>query len=443
MIIAIFCLLFAPLLAEDEIRVELSTKESLTPIYVSRLKSTQFSSDYLLQLQNALQFDLNYSGYSKVVPSDEMVEKAISASDPSAAFSGSDFSGIGHIVKTVIDQKQLKAYVYSTKTHSLKSFDGITLTGDAAQDRRQVHKLSDAIVKLLFNAGGVATQRILYSVQLNPGDPSSNKWRSEIWQCDWDGKNAHQVTYEDSYSITPVSIPPHPQFGSDRFLYVCYKMGQPKIYLSSLKSRTGKRLLDVRGNQLLPAISPKRDKLAFICDATGRADLFVQPLDTSGALIGKPQQLFSYPSSTQASPTFSPDGAKIAFVSDKDGAPRIYVIPTSSSSNRPNAELISKQNRENTCPSWSPDGTKLAYSAKTNGVRQIWIYDFVAREERQLTTGPGNKENPVWALDSLHLVFNSTDPSSSELYMVNLNQPEAVKITQGPGKKHYPTWGTR
>jgi TolB protein len=117
------------------------------------------------------------------------------------------------------------------------------------------------------------------------------------------------------------------------------------------------------------------------------------------------------------------------------------VIPASPAEKRADARLISKQNRENSCPCWSPDGTKLAYSAKTGGIRQIWIYDFATQEERQLTSGPGNKENPYWAPDSHHLVFNSTGEESSELYVVNLSQPDAVRITKGPGKKHYPAWG--
>ena len=113
------------------------------------------------------------------------------------------------------------------------------------------------------------------------------------------------------------------------------------------------------------------------------------------------------------------------------------------SGKRPDPVLLTKRNNENTCPAWSPDGTKLAYSAKTNGVRQIWVYDFTTKEERQLTFGPGNKENPAWAPDSVHLVFNSTDATASELYLVNLNQPEALRISKGPGKKHYPSWGAR
>lgn len=428
-------LMFAPLIAEEEIRVELSTEQKLTPFYLSKWQTSgTLSATYVQQLRAILQFDLQHSGYLAPLATDQQIESAISASDPSSAFQAQNCGSAHHLIKGVVDDKKLNLFVFSTKSKSLKEFQNIQLSGDLGKDRRQIHKLSDAIIKLLFNAQGIASTRLLYSMQLNPND---QKWRAEIWECDWDGANARQVTQEDSYSITPVFIP-----GKDSFLYVSYKNGLPKIYLSLQKSRTGKRLLDLRGNQLLPAVSPKRDKIAFICDATGRADLFVQSIDISGTMQGKPVQLFSLPGSTQGSPTFSADGSKVAFVSDKDGSARIYQIPATGGSKRAQPELITKANRENTCPSWSPDGTKLAYSAKTNGIRQIWIYDFATSEEKQLTSGPGNKENPVWAPDSLHIIFNSTDPSSSELYIVNLNQPEAVKISQGPGKKHYPTWGT-
>jgi Tol biopolymer transport system component len=71
------------------------------------------------------------------------------------------------------------------------------------------------------------------------------------------------------------------------------------------------------------------------------------------------------------------------------------------------------------------------------------VYDFETKEEKQLTYGPGHKENPSWAPNSHHIVFNSTDHATSDLYVVNINQPEAIKITKGPGKKHYAAWTTR
>lgn len=431
----------------QEIRVHLSTSSPLQPAYIGKIQSAAaaFDSSYLTQLESVLAYDLNYNGSTKVSARSPDKEQILSSKDNAIAFNPSSWKnfGITYAVRLQLNGKLLSASAFNAQNGSLKSFPEIALTGDLNHDRRQIHKLADGIHKAFFNKDGVANSRLLFSYQVKNPRQDGAEWLSEIWECDWDGANARQLTHDGSYSVSPVIVPHSAKFNNDRFLYVSYKMGQPKIYIGSLKGGEGKRLIDLRGNQLLPTISPQRDKVAFICDAGGRTDLFMQPFNPETGDVGKPVQLYSYPRSTQASPTFSPDGSKIAFVSDKDGGMRIYIIPAVSSDKRSNALMISKQNRENSCPCWSPDGTKLAYSAKTNGIRQIWIYDFAAGEEMQLTTGPGNKENPYWAPDSKHIVFNSTDNSSSELYIVNLNQPEAIKISRGPGKKHYPTWGAR
>jgi len=443
----LFVLSFFPSYGKDqdisnEIRVQLATSSPLTPIYLGKIQSqdSTLSPEYLAQLDGIFSFDLSYNGMTKPLKSDSQKDQFLSQKENKTAFAPETWRNLGaaHVVKGTVFDRRLTVFVFSTQSGSLKQFPDVILSGNLNEDRRQIHKLSDAILKALFNVEGVASQKILYSAQIKSSQSSSG-WTSEIWECDWDGGNARQITNEGSYCVTPVFMPSR----NDRFLYVSYKLGQPKIYIASLKEGVGHRFIDIRGNQLLPAVSPKHDKVAFISDAAGRADLFIQPFHPEKGEMGKPVQLFSYPRSTQASPTFSPDGSKLAFVSDKDGSPRVYVISTRTEGRRQEPLLITKQNTESSCPSWSPDGKKLAYSAKTKGIRQIWIYDFEMREECQLTYGPGNKENPSWALDSLHLVFNSTDAGSCELYLVNLNQPEAIKITRGAGKKHYPTWGRR
>lgn len=431
----------------QEIRVHLPTSSPLQPVYIGKIQSHEgaFDTSYCAQIEAVLTYDMNYNGSTKVSLCTPEKEQQLSAKDSAIAFHPGAWKnfGIAFVIRMHLEGRLLSVSVFNVHTGSLKTFPGISLTGDLIQDRRQIHKLADGIHRASFDKDGVADSRLLFSYQVKNLKSDGSEWISEIWECDWDGANARQLTHEGSYCVTPAIVPRSARFNNDRFLYVSYKMGQPKIYIGSLKGGPGKRLIDLRGNQLLPTISPKRDKVAFICDAGGRTDLFMQPFNPESGDVGKPVQLFSWPRSTQASPTFSPDGSRIAFVSDKDGGMRIYTIAASPSQMRQNTLMISKKNRENSCPCWSPDGTKLAYSAKTNGIRQIWIYDFTTGEESQLTSGPGNKENPCWAPDSRHLVFNSTDRESSELYIVNLNQPEAVRISKGPGKKHYPAWGLR
>ncbi len=173
----------------------------------------------------------------------------------------------------------------------------------------------------------------------------------------------------------------------------------------------------------MPTLTRQRDKVAFISDVTGNPDLFVQEFNPDAGAMGKPQQIFSSLKATQGSPTFSPDGKQIAFVSNKDGSPKIYVmdVPAPGTPLKDiKAQLATKHSTESSAPTWSPDGTKLAYCAKTGGFRQIWGYDFSTKEERQLTQGVSNKENPTWAPNSLHLIYNSSDADASELYLINL-----------------------
>ena len=177
------------------------------------------------------------------------------------------------------------------------------MTGELASDRRQIHKLADSIHKILFQEEGIASTQILFAYK-NQRE-NSKEWTSEIWECDYDGANPHQLTHERSYCVTPVSMPQRLGYIDNHFLYVSYKIGQPKIYVGDRKGGTSKRLVDLRGNQLLPAVSSQRDKVAFICDAGGRTDLFLQSFDPKTGQVGKPIQLYSHPRSTQASPTFT------------------------------------------------------------------------------------------------------------------------------------------
>lgn len=425
--------------ANEEIKIHLSTITDLDSIYIGHFKNPgmTFSSDYVKQLENILSFDFNHNSSTKVIQTDPIKEALLSQIESKEIYTFEKCKSwnIPYIIKGEILDKNLFLTLVSPQQGKMKTFTKISLSGQLSKDRKQIHRLADAIYESIYGKPGIAATQILYCMK----QKQDNEWISEIWCCDWDGANAKQITFENSYCVTPVCLSNH-QKEDPRFLYVSYKKGQPKIYLGSSQKRLGKKLIQLRGNQLLPAISFQKDKIAFICDIAGQADLFLQEFYPDEEKITKPMQIFSYPGSTQASPTFNPDGSKIAFVSDKGGSPRIYVIPSNFNTKRPDPVLLTKKNTENTCPAWSPDGKKLAYSAKTKGIRQIWIYDFDTNEEYQLTEGTGNKENPSWAPNSTHLVFNVTQGSQTEIDVVNLHQTSILKISQGPGIKHYPTW---
>lgn len=438
------CLISLGLQSAEPIVVKLSTGDKLIPTYVSTVDNQggDFSEEYLRKLEEMVRFDLNYSGFMRVAKRSETLDKL------AGSFSSYDDletwrkNKVFYLVKLHTSAKGVKARVVGITQGYIQDTDQVALTGNFDQDRSHIHLLSDTIVQGLFNAPGVAQTHILYTVQRKTNG-QTNDWTSEVWECDYDGGNPRQLTQENCLCVSPSYVPPTRKGAiPGSYLFVSYKTGQPKIYLADLESPHKRRLTTLPGNQLMPVMSPNRDAVAFISDVTSNPDLFLQPIDHTGKSLGKPRQIYAAGYATQASPTFSPDGTQVAFVSSRGGSPRIYTMKLADAKGRNvPVNMVTKLNRENTAPAWSPDGKKIAFCARDNGDRQIWIVDIASGVERQLTDGPGNKENPSWAPDSLHLTFNSADGNSSKLYLINLNQPEAVCISEGLyGEARYPCW---
>ncbi len=417
--------------AQEKIVVQLPTEKKLLPLYLDNFTGDGFEASYLNKLKSVLSFDLNYNGMTQVYQLTPLQEKKLSGKSDEVI---AKELGVFYIVKVKVTGKELTAKLISVNSQTIKAVTGIPLTGNLNTDRREIHKFADLIHKELFGKPGIASTKILYTVRYAQG----SKYFSDIYESDYDGANARQVTKGGDYCVTPQYIPPEKGHIARSFFYVSYLTGQPKIFIASLRDGISERFSYIAGNQLMPISSRQRDKVAFVSDVSGNPDLYIQPFKPETGAFGKLEQVFAHPQGSQGSPTFSPDGKQIAFVSNKDGSAKIYLIDLTSS--KKTAKLLTKHNQENTAPCWSPDGTKIAYCAKAKDFRQIWVYDLKTQEERQLTDGPLNKENPSFAPDSLHIVFNTTDAGNCDLYMLNLNQPKTVKISSGAGEKHYPSW---
>jgi Tol biopolymer transport system component len=96
-----------------------------------------------------------------------------------------------------------------------------------------------------------------------------------------------------------------------------------RLYRSSLDGSSTKRLANIDYPALLPTLSAKADRLAFM-KATGDDNLYKLPLARPGEFGGAPE-VFAPSTVRDSSPNISFDGRKVVFGSRRTGAPEIYV----------------------------------------------------------------------------------------------------------------------
>ena len=294
--------------ADEEFIVRLSTDSVLSPVYLAAFSASNapFDNDYLAQLRKVLVFDLDVNGKTQTVPLTPERQSLIQRETDKDSINARAWKDLNvlYVLKPHVEDQKLSIRVYSVNPPTTYyEFKDYILKGKLDVDRQTIHKLSDRIFNQLFHEEGIATTHILYTVKIkNPNPLSTSKSIAEIWEADYDGENARQVTHDERLCVTPAYLPPKPGYAPGSFFYVCYKAGQPKIYIASLKNGIGNQFTTLRGNQLMPMASPKRDCVAFICDVAGNPDLFLQPFNPDTRQTDIPRQIFAAVKGVQGSP---------------------------------------------------------------------------------------------------------------------------------------------
>jgi len=136
------------------------------------------------------------------------------------------------------------------------------------------------------------------------------------------------------------------------------------------------------------------------------------------------------------SPDFERSGEKMVFVSSRLGNPHIFLLDLTTKK----VQRISYEGTYNTHPSISPNGRYVAYSRLTDQGHRIIVHDLKDNSEWQVTSGPGNDEDPAWGPDSYFLAFSSNRSGSYKIYVTTRHGYKPTQIPTGPGDATAPAW---
>ncbi|MCX6996766.1 MAG: biopolymer transporter Tol [Kiritimatiellaeota bacterium] len=285
--------------------------------------------------------------------------------------------------------------------------------GDA---RRMAHRVADEILVAIGRKG-------LFSARIAMiGTRSGSK---ELYVGDLDGGNLSQITSDRSISVAP-------HWGPDGNLitYTSYVRRYPDVYLINLASGHRRVLANYPGLNAGGAISPDGQSVALILSKDGSQGLYIRPLHG-----GAPVRITDAQRAALASPCWAPDGRQIVYVSDQSGTcrPQLYTISRSGGAPR----RLTSRGPQNVAPHWGANGL-IAY-ASLMGRFQISVLDPVTLDNKVISSGDGDYEDPSWAPDGRHIVCSRTVNYRSQIYLLDTLGDPPVALTTNPGDWYSPS----
>ncbi len=294
-------------------------------------------------------------------------------------------------------------------------------TDDAA--RLIAHKFADDIIfRLGGGIEGIAESKIYFV-----SDRSGHK---EIWEMDYDGANQHQLTHQNSISLSPRISPDGTRLAFSSLTKSGWDILMYSTDLNRLVSfpRYG-------ATNLSPSWSPDGAKLAFASSRSGDSEIYL--CDANGGNLHR--------MTANKGPDVSPawnrkTGAQIAFVSGRTGLPQIYTMEADGT----NQQRMTDQGYA-VSPNWSPNGQFLAlawirmYGPGEPGSSDIYLMDIASKKWVQLTHDGGHNDFPYWSPDGRHIVFQSSRSGREQIWMMLADGTKLHQLTF-TGRNTQPDW---
>ncbi len=189
---------------------------------------------------------------------------------------------------------------------------------------------------------------------------------------------------------------------SNRLLYQEWmaSCGLLRLDLSSALSIPGLELAGSMRFDWDPEIAPDGQKMAFISDRSGSAEVWVSDRNGDHRL-----QITSFGGAYTKTVRWSPDSRRLALTAPPDGHFDVFVADP----NGGGIKRLTLEESDDYSPAWSPDGESLYFASNRSGMWEIWVMSREGKHPRQITRNGGKAALP--------------SPDGKWLYYVKPDQP--------------------
>lgn len=230
----------------------------------------------------------------------------------------------------------------------------------------------------------------------------------------------------------------NPQIAPDGKSMVFYsnRDGNNQIYSMNLETGAVARLTSNKANEYDPSFSPDGKKVVFKSNKDdGHGDIWIMNADGTGRKNLTP----SLKLTEEWDPVFSPDGSRIYFTSGLEHFSEVLMIYAATGDRGGVYGLT-----HNTVPDWYPSvnpvtGEILEISrAEGAGDDAIFVVSPDGRARKQISTLPGDSDDPAWSLDGKQIVFINHQAGNYNLYSMNADGSQVTLLDESTSSELSP-----
>jgi TolB protein len=288
-----------------------------------------------------------------------------------------------------------------------------------SEPRRLAHFFADALYRHFTHEPGPFQTHIAFIHRAGKN--------REIWLAGWDGRDA-VVVAKDGLNVLPAVGP-----DGNSVAFTSYRSGKPDLY----RQRPGAAAtLLVSAGQMATGIaySPDGKRIAYSLAQGDGTNIYVANADGSGARAVTDTTYF-----INSSPSWAPDGKRLAIVSTRAGSPQLYIL---SLDNPQDARRITFQGNYNQTPSWSPRGDLIAFTARDErNAFDLFSINVDSGKVTRLTQDQGNNAEPSFSPNGRLIVFTSTRNGIPQLFVMTATGQNQHPLPMERGEFDTADWG--
>ena len=249
----------------------------------------------------------------------------------------------------------------------------------------------------------------------------------DLYTASVEGDDLHRLTF-DGTSINGLEWLPE----SSEILFSSYRDGTNRMWRIAVAGGDARPVVELGEGVFDPSAARRGGRLVY------ERKVYESDVWELEVLGGSEAELRPLIASTRwdSAPALSPDGEKVAFVSDRSGRAEIWIAERDGSNP---LRITRAEDAVASAPQWSPDGEQIVFASREGPQSDLYLVGASGGRPVRLTSSTWSEVLPSFSNDGRWIYFSSDQTGQWQIWRMGVDAGEPVPVTREGGSKAQPS----